>query len=395
MPEAEKWDKDKLSAISLTPMSLHQPREPEVVFKDKIDTEKPEYVDKPQLARQVYLRPKDFEEHGLTRGCPKCDHFRRYDRWGSMPHSAVCRTRVTTELSKTVAGRARLGAAAERLDKTVEELGQRFRTDVPQGEIEPVVQHQPEPVTPHFSQPEFLPMNGDDGHVEVENHESGEVPPPADQPGLGETRRQLEFLSNDPPIAREPMEVTYGDSMDVNVVEDGPDTELKDLLAVLQREEKVEVVEANREILAIVRSLGGDRGKYKRERSKALKAVVSEIYSPPRVTNAAKLLPELRLIPGFGLDLTVADHGGKLWDFDSKVMRERAMEKVKREKPLLLVGSPMCTAFSTWQRINAKIRDPYIVECEKRRAIMHLDFCCELYREQERLVAGVYQEGAG
>ena len=100
------------------------------------------------------------------------------------------------------------------------------------------------------------------------------------------------------------------------------------------------------------------------------------------MTAAAKLLPELRLIPGFALDLTTADHDGKLWDFDSKVMRDRAMERVNREKPLLLVGSPMCTAFSTWQRINAKIRDPYIVECEKRRAIMHLEFCCELYREQ-------------
>ena len=209
------------------------------------------------------------------------------------------------------------------------------------------------------------------------------MPPPADEPGVGETREQGEdlFISNAPPIAREPMEVTYGDSMDVNVVDESG-TEFKDLLAVLQREEKVEVEEANRDILAIVKSLGGDRGKYKRERSKALKSVVSEIYAPPRVTAAAKLLPELRLIPGFALDLTTADHDGKLWDFDSKVMRDRAMERVKREKPLLLVGSPMCTAFSTWQRINAKIRDPYIVECEKRRAIMHLEFCCELYREQ-------------
>ena len=49
---------------------------------------------------------------------------------------------------------------------------------------------------------------------------------------------------------------------------------------------------------------------------------------------------------------------------------------------MLLVGSPMCTAFSTWQRINNKIRDPYIVECEKRRAVMHLEFCVELCREQ-------------
>ena len=44
----------------------------------------------------------------------------------------------------------------------------------------------------------------------------------------------------------------------------------------------------------------------------------------------------------------------------------------------------MCTAFSTWQRINNRIRDPKIVEAEKRRAIVHVEFCVELYREQLR-----------
>ena len=52
----------------------------------------------------------------------------------------------------------------------------------------------------------------------------------------------------------------------------------------------------------------------------------------------AKLLPELKLIPGFALDLTTADVDGRLWDFDDKVMRERAMRKVKEERPQLLVG---------------------------------------------------------
>ena len=87
-------------------------------------------------------------------------------------------------------------------------------------------------------------------------------------------------------------------------------------------------------------------------------------------------------MPGFALDLTTVDSDGRPWDFDEKVMRERALERVRREKPLLLVGSPMCTAFSTWQRINDKIRDKYVVEAEKKRAVMHLEFCIELCREQ-------------
>ena len=153
-------------------------------------------------------------------------------------------------------------------------------------------------------------------------------------------------------------------------------------MAVLTRDAKAEIADADREIMAVMQSLGGNGAMYRRDRKKALKAIVSEIYSPPRVTAAAKLLPELKLMPGFALDLTTADTDGALWDFDSKVMRERAMKKVKEERPMLLVGSPMCTAFSTWQRINDKIRDPYLVTCEKARAVQHLEFCVELYREQ-------------
>ena len=56
------------------------------------------------------------------------------------------------ELAKTGEGQARIAAAAERLDNTVSELGQRHRDDGPQGEIapaEPMVQHHPD--TPqHF-----------------------------------------------------------------------------------------------------------------------------------------------------------------------------------------------------------------------------------------------------
>ena len=119
----------------------------------------------------------------------------------------------------------------------------------------------------------------------------------------------------------------------------------------------------------------------RRERSKSIRAAVSEIYSPPRVTTATKLLPELRIIPGFALDLTTADTDGQLCDFDSKVMRERALKKVREERPLLLIGSPMCTVFSAWHRINDKIRCPGSVAADQRRAVEHLEFCAQLYRE--------------
>ena len=55
---------------------------------------------------------------------------------------------------------------------------------------------------------------------------------------------------------------------------------------------------------------------------------------------------------------------------------------------MLLVGSPMRTAFSTWLRINNKIRDPAIVNGELKRAKQYFEFVVELYRKHAK--AGRY-----
>ena len=52
------------------------------------------------------------------------------------------------------------------------------------------------------------------------------------------------------------------------------------------------------------------------------------------------------------------------------------------QEPTLLVGSPMCTAFSTWQFINNKKRDPNIVQAEKKAGLAHLAWMCKLYAKQ-------------
>ena len=83
VPESEKWSKDLFAAVKLTPWAMHQPRELEVVFNDKTDIEDAVSVDKPPISRQVYIKASDFEEHGLTRGCPKCDYFQRHEAWST------------------------------------------------------------------------------------------------------------------------------------------------------------------------------------------------------------------------------------------------------------------------------------------------------------------------
>ena len=56
------------------------------------------------------------------------------------------------ELAKTTEGRARIAAAEERLDRTVAEMGQQHRADMPQGEKVEVGSHQQDSI------PHFIPM---------------------------------------------------------------------------------------------------------------------------------------------------------------------------------------------------------------------------------------------
>ena len=115
----------------------------------------------------------------------------------------------------------------------------------------------------------------------------------------------------------------------------------------------------------MVRSFGSEQHRYRRECQKLLRWV----------TAAIQLLPGLRLVQGFALDLTTKFTDGSLWDFDLKAMCGRAMKKVRQEKPLLPIGSPLRTAFSKWQRINDKLRCPVTMAAEKMRVIEHLRLC--------------------
>ena len=97
------------------------------------------------------------------------------------------------------------------------------------------------------------------------------------------------------------------------------------------------------EILSVIHQLGVDSKKYKRERNKQLKYLISEIYSGPRVVRALKLLPGLGLGPGFSLDLTTVDENGDNWDFNDPAMRAKAERLVDEQEPYCLIGSPACT----------------------------------------------------
>ena len=69
-------------------------------------------------------------------------------------------------------------------------------------------------------------------------------------------------------------------------------------------------------MVALVTSLGHSGRKYRREATSRLRALVSEVYSAPRVTEAARRHPRLGCIPGVAMDIRTVDDEGSQWNFD-------------------------------------------------------------------------------
>ena len=93
-----------------------------------------------------------------------------------------------------------------------------------------------------------------------------------------------------------------------------------------QRQESMDVdFLADMETMAVMAVMGADSKSYRREHRRAARMVLSEIYSPPRVTKILSGMPGHALAPGVALDLTCTDpYGGLPWDFDKPEKRQRA-----------------------------------------------------------------------
>ena len=70
------------------------------------------------------------------------------------------------------------------------------------------------------------------------------------------------------------------------------------------------------------------------------------------------------------------------WDSDVPAKRDKALRLQREQKPLFIIGSPMCTRWCSWQHISDKVRDPKIVGREKKKALVHLEFMTGMYSGQ-------------
>ena len=77
--------------------------------------------------------------------------------------------------------------------------------------------------------------------------------------------------------------------------------------------------------------------------------LVTEVYSPPRVVKFAR---KHKLVVGHSIDITCNNDKGEPWDLDDNSKRHQLIQLVVDTKPALIIGSPMCTMFSTLQNLN-------------------------------------------
>ena len=103
---------------------------------------------------------------------------------------------------------------------------------------------------------------------------------------------------------------------------------------------------------------------------------VTEIFSPPRIAEAAK---DLGLLPGASMDIQTG------WDFSKPADRRRGVEYIKEQKPYVVMGSPPCKLFSVLQGLNKHVNGEEWTRKlmqRKQEAVEHLEFCVAIYRLQ-------------
>ena len=126
--------------------------------------------------------------------------------------------------------------------------------------------------------------------------------------------------------------------------------------------------------------LGSVGRSHRRASCSAARRLVTEVYSPPRIT---KLIRESRMrhvMPGYALDLTTVDPAdGLRWVFSLRKERIRARRLICEHRPYFVIGPPQCKEFCTWQRLNeAKHPADGQRAAAREAAVVHLEFVSQL-----------------
>ena len=339
-PEAERWSPHIIMTLQATPQKPDASGEvhPEgnAVDADELDTGEPFEPEDPSMPgsskgapRRPRLTAAQRIELGLTPGCKACE--RLITGQSGIPHTQECWERVTSILETTEEGRQALLRAQTRM-----ELYSRAVSE----SVTPETAAQPPP-----SPPPVWPENAEVPSDEVSDDDGG--------PALGNLEASIDTIME-------------------RYIQTKPD-------GTLTKEGIRQVFEA----LDLEYTSRASRRRL-RTTTKPSTNDVSEVYSPPRVTEVAEATG---LRAGWALDLTIKKEDGEPWDLSIPHNQVEALRKQEQEAPVLLIASPMCAAFSTLQNLNYRNMTPKELEAKLKAAIDHLDFAlkmCEIQAKNGR-----------
>ncbi len=352
-PLADRWREEDLKSITVTPWNTRVPREAlRVEMGPEVERHPNPDNDIVTESRRLKITMKTLKEHGTTDSCPQCVHVRAFGEAKSgLTHSEPCRKRIIEAMSTSPAGAARIQRHKVRAERHEEQINQRLAD--------------------HIEAADRAQRDGGPDHSPPEVPPAEAAEPLQQAHGTEAEAQSSEGIEDVNMPARA---VDNNDDEDIGIM----------TVAELRKKIKTEVIkDEGEDVVQILALLGADPRSYRREKKQAVRRLVSEVYSPPRVTELLRHMSNHGLTPGLALDLTCTDpEDGKPWDFDMTEKREKARRLLRQQKPLFLIGSPVCTRWCSWQALNDARKDPDVVQRDKVRALVHLNFVNQLYRDQ-------------
>ena len=165
VPHPQQWSLARLQEVDVTPWSKFEGTLPAVVPHVPLPDEVAPARE--SVAKRLYIRQRDLEQHGYTANCPKCDHITQYGNGKESQnynHSEACRRRLLDEIAKSEEGQRRIAQAELRAQRSIAEHLERVEGPRPpaaaQGEIAAPAPAAAEYEPRHEAPQKLLPMPG-------------------------------------------------------------------------------------------------------------------------------------------------------------------------------------------------------------------------------------------
>ena len=310
------------------------------------------------------INKSDLVRYGFNKDCPQCEYTQKYgSARPGQTHTDECRRQLEEAMRATEDGRERLAAHEENLTRAMAEQVEHGAEAANQPRPPPIVKKgflERGTAEPRL-EPHAVPERPREPHPQ-----DASIPPPRDkeqsqggqpsglpqsQPAGGAPTGQSSGLASEP-VARAPAISEDFDRGD-GVMEEGGDEQDVEMdfcgeLNLMSDLGQLEPTFQDRVSELLLNQLGSVGKSYRKDARKAGKKIVSEIYSPPRVTDLIRKMRSRHVMPGFAFDITVVDPDDNMpWDFSLKEKRDKARQLIREQRPYLLIGSPKCTQFST------------------------------------------------